>query len=125
MQPVTLEWIEKAEGDFRTAMREFRARKKPNYDAACFHAQQCAEKYMKAYLQEKSVSVDKTHDLLRLVSLMPMVVGLQAMKAQLALLSSAAVEFRYPGEQASRETAKECIQVCKSVRTEIQAILQL
>ena len=123
MQPVTHEWIEKAEGDFRTALREFRARKNPNFDAACFHAQQCAEKYMKAYLQEKSVSIEKTHDLLRLLSFMPMVVGLQAMKAQLALLSSVAVEFRYPGEQASRETAKECIQACKSVRTEVQAIL--
>ena len=32
------EWIQKAEGDFATAGRELRARKDPNYDAACFHA---------------------------------------------------------------------------------------
>jgi HEPN domain-containing protein len=43
MNPLTLEWIEKAEGDFATAQREQRARKMPNYDAVCFHAQQCAE----------------------------------------------------------------------------------
>jgi HEPN domain-containing protein len=125
MQPVTREWIEKAEGDFRTALREFRARKNPNFDAACFHAQQCAEKYMKAYLQEKSVSVDKTHDLVRLLSLMPMAIGLQAMQPQLALLSAAAVEFRYPGEQASREIAKESIQTSTSVRTEIRELLKV
>ncbi len=41
MQPLTQEWIEKAEGDFATASREVRARLLPNYDAVCFHAQQC------------------------------------------------------------------------------------
>ena len=46
MQPATSEWIAKAEGDFTTALREHRARKSPNYDAACFHAQQCAEKHL-------------------------------------------------------------------------------
>jgi len=125
MQPVTREWVEKADGDFRTALREFRARKQPNFDAACFHAQQCAEKYMKAFLQEKGISVDKTHDLIRLLSLMPMAIGLQAMQTQLALLSAAAVEFRYPGEQASREIAKESIQTCTSVRTEIRELMKL
>jgi len=50
MKPITAEWVTKAEGDFATLERESRARKNPNYDAACFHAQQCAEKYMKALL---------------------------------------------------------------------------
>ncbi len=45
MNPLTVEWVDKAEGDFTTALRELRARKSPNYDAACFHAQQCVEKY--------------------------------------------------------------------------------
>ncbi len=44
MNPLTSEWVEKAEGDLVTAQRELRARNKPNYDAACFHAQQAAEK---------------------------------------------------------------------------------
>ena len=39
MKPKTEEWIEKAEGDWATLTREFRARKNPNYDASCFHAQ--------------------------------------------------------------------------------------
>ena len=47
MKPLSLEWIEKAEGDFHSLECEVRARKHPNYDAACFHAQQCAEKYLK------------------------------------------------------------------------------
>ncbi len=52
MKLLTREWIDKAEGDFATASREIRVRKSPNYDAVCFHAQQCAEKYLKALLQE-------------------------------------------------------------------------
>lgn len=61
MNPLTLEWIEKAEGDIITAQREYRARKFPNYDAACFHAQQTAEKYLKAWLQEAGKDIPRIH----------------------------------------------------------------
>ena len=44
MNPLTVEWIEKASADLATAGREMRARRDPNYDAVCFHAQQCVEK---------------------------------------------------------------------------------
>lgn len=49
-------------------MREYRARKNPNYDAGCFHAQQCAEKYLKARLQEAGIHFAKTHNLLHLLN---------------------------------------------------------
>ena len=44
----------------------YRARKYPSYDAAVFHAQQCAEKYLKARLEEAAVGFARTHDLLML-----------------------------------------------------------
>jgi HEPN domain-containing protein len=62
MKPITGEWITKAEGDFATAQRELKAIDHPNYDAVCFHAQQCAEKYLKAFLQEANIAFPKTHD---------------------------------------------------------------
>jgi HEPN domain-containing protein len=52
MKPMTAEWVAKAEGDFAMVERESHARKNPNYDGVCFHAQQCAEKYLKARLCE-------------------------------------------------------------------------
>jgi HEPN domain-containing protein len=67
MKPTTAEWIEKAEGDFATMQRESRARRNPNYDAICFHAQQCAEKYLKARLVEADISFGKVHDLVALL----------------------------------------------------------
>ncbi len=48
MKPITAEWVSKAEGDFATVEREARARNNPNCDGVCFHAQQSAEKYLKA-----------------------------------------------------------------------------
>lgn len=42
MKPITAEWVEKAEGDFATARRELEINVNPNFDAVCFHAQQCA-----------------------------------------------------------------------------------
>ena len=58
MKPITEEWIVKAEGDFAMLERESRARKNPNYDGICFHAQQCAEKYLKARLCEAGISFE-------------------------------------------------------------------
>lgn len=55
MLPITREWVDKAEGDFATAERELQIKNNPNYDAVCFHAQQCAEKYLKARLQEANI----------------------------------------------------------------------
>lgn len=37
MKLTTLEWIDKAEGDFVTAQVSYRTRKRPNHDAVCFH----------------------------------------------------------------------------------------
>ena len=70
MKPLTREWIDKAEGDFATARREIRARQAPNYDAVCFHAQQCVEKYLKARLQEAELPFGRTHDLVALLNLL-------------------------------------------------------
>lgn len=49
--------------------REARARKRPNYDGLCFHAQQCVEKYLKARLCEAGIEFPKTHVLAALLDL--------------------------------------------------------
>lgn len=69
MNPIAAEYVDKAEGDFATAQREVAATVNPNYDAVCFHAQQCAEKYLKARLQESGIMFGKTHDLTLLLNL--------------------------------------------------------
>ncbi|MGF1515260.1 MAG: HEPN domain-containing protein [Elainellaceae cyanobacterium] len=67
MKPITREWGNKAEADFATAQREAQVTELPNYDAVCFHSQQCIEKYLKACLQEANIAFGKTHDLVALL----------------------------------------------------------
>lgn len=126
MKPLTLEWIEKAEGDFASAQREIRARKSPNYDAACFHSQQCIEKYIKARLQEADIPFGKMHDLSALLDLALHVEPFwEPFRPQLRVLSTYAVEFRYPGQSADRETAIEALRICRDIRKVIRKSLQL
>jgi HEPN domain-containing protein len=63
MKPSTLEWIEKAEEDFWAAGDVARCRKRPVWSTVCFHAEQCAEKYLKARMEEAGLPILRTHDL--------------------------------------------------------------
>jgi len=56
-------WIKKAENDLITAKNSIQIKPKPPLDAVCFHAQQCAEKYLKAFLVYHDIEFKKTHDL--------------------------------------------------------------
>ena len=127
MKPATLEWVQKAEGDWTTANRELRARNKPNFDAAAFHAQQCAEKYLKARLQEAGVPVQRTHDLVKVAeSLTPVPLELSAMRANLDLLNRYAVEIRYPGAVVpERRIARDLVSIAGAVRKLVRRELGL
>lgn len=117
MNPLTQEWVDKAEGDFASAGREVRARKNPNYDSACFHAQQCVEKYFKACLQEAGIAFAKTHDLVVLLDLLlPLEPNWNTLRVQLRELTMAAVEIRYPGKSADKVMAQEVYKLCTTMR---------
>lgn len=124
MQPLTSEWIQKAEGDLATARRELRARTAPNYDAACFHAQQCAEKYLKALLQEAVTPFGKTHNLSLLLDLLKdHYPALELIRPTLAMLSAYAVEYRYPGESADKTVARQAVKMAEEVKQLVAGFL--
>jgi len=125
MKPLALEWVVKSEAaDFATASREMRARKSPNFDAVCFHSQQCAEKRLKALLVEEAIPFSKTHDLIRLLDLLiPIYRPLELLRPHLAELTDFAVEFQYPGESADKQIAQIALGSCKLIRQEISLIL--
>jgi HEPN domain-containing protein len=124
MNPLTLEWVDKAEGDLLTARREYRVRKSPNYDAVCFHTQQAAEKYMKAFLQENGMSIPRIHSLADLLALIsktdPVFMQIQA---DTNILEGHAVQFRYPGLSANKMDAKEALSaaqlICSFIRNKL------
>ena len=126
MKPLTVEWVEKAEGDFAMLMRESRARKNPSYDGACFHAQQCAEKYLKARLCEAGIEFAKVHDLVALLNqTLVAEPGWEQFREDLAYLSDFAVAFRYPGESADKATASDARDRCRRFRRAARRALDL
>ena len=124
MKRLTREWVEQAEGDFATACRERRARKVPNYDAACFHAQQCVEKYLKALLQEEGIGSERTHNLGVLLDAVLSVEPIwESFRTSLNVLNAYAVASRYPGASADKETAADALRICREIRNEVRRSL--
>jgi HEPN domain-containing protein len=118
-------WVEKAEEDFALA-RSALQRKKPLVTGACFHAQQCAEKYMKALLVFKSTDFPKTHDLLMLNNLCSQAgIFLEIDLKLLNTLTDYAVRTRYPGEGPTVDDAKEAMQIAKLIRNFSRTFLGL
>ncbi|MEK7751787.1 MAG: HEPN domain-containing protein [Acidobacteriota bacterium] len=58
-------WVRKAESDL-IAMRA--SAEAGASDAACFHAQQAAEKFLKGYLAHRDCAIPPTHNLLKLIA---------------------------------------------------------
>ena len=125
MKEHTLEWIEKAEEDFRVAEWIIKA-PAASPAATAFHCQQCIEKWMKAILVEKEREVPKTHDLILLANLLTPVVSFgESTREILRTMTMYAVEHRYPGLMASPEDAAEAMESCRELRRRLRTILGL
>ena len=101
MKRLTAQWVRKAEDDIRGATSSAQS-KPPLNDLICFHCQQSAEKYLKGLLQEWGLEPPRIHDLVKLLSLLlPRDSKLRSLGRQLASLTSYAVDYRYPGDNAT------------------------
>jgi HEPN domain-containing protein len=126
MLPITNEWVEKAEADWATAERELRVCERANYDGVCFHAQQCAEKYLKAYLAEATIRFPHTHNLVALLTLAsPMEPSWTSLDADLRGLNLYAVVVRYPGMSATFDEAHDAVESCRRIRRQARWALGL
>lgn len=108
MPPLLAEWVQKAEDDFEAAQVLSRRRKRPLRDAACFHCQQCVEKYLKAYLVKHGVAPPRIHNLVQLLHLCTL--HDPKLSGHLSLtrgLNSYSVDLRYPGIFATADEAKD------------------
>jgi HEPN domain-containing protein len=112
-------WFKKAENDLTTAEHTMKL-KHPPCDTVCFHAQQCAEKYLKGFLTFHEIDFPKTHSLEDLVSLCRDVAPpIESELEDIETLSSYGVEVRYPDEiyyDIPKEDAVEAINIAKRVK---------
>ena len=125
MNPLTLEWVENAEEDY-VVVQLLHQGQNPVYNAICFHAQQCVEKYLKAWLQEANIPFPRTHDLKELLNLIvPTIPIWRAWQADFSKLSEHAVDSRYPGKFATADDTAHAMRICDEVRQSIREQLKL
>jgi HEPN domain-containing protein len=121
----TEEWIRKAEGDYRIAVRESKVIRGASYDGVCLHSQQCAEKYLKAFrvfhgnnyrrihplipLLEDCIKIDPTFEFIRVPC--DDITGID--------------QFRYPSDFATEEDARLALRSAKVIRKFIRQKLGL
>ena len=117
MQEITKEWVFKAEEDFISADLLMHAGEAPIPDYVCFHCQQCAEKYLKAYLQEHEIEFERKHDLSPLLELcVARDKEFERLDEDIRELDRFAVIVRYPGIIIKAETAKLALKQAERVR---------
>ena len=108
------DWVRHAKSDLDLATVE-----KPDdvlWENLCFHAQQAAEKSLKALLVFKNIEFPWTHNLRILLDLIPADMSVPEDVEDAAMLSDYAVTSRYPGDYptVTQTEYEEAIQLAKN-----------
>ena len=116
------QWVEKAEHDLTTAEHMLTLLEDCPFDTVCFHAQQCAEKYLKGLLTFRSADFPRTHDLVILLNLAGGSTALGFDLLNVEPLNRYPVEARYPGdwESFTREEAEEAVKLARKIREAVR-----
>lgn len=111
-------WIKKAESDLKLGKVSI-TNDDPSTDGICFYMQQCAEKYLKAFLTFNGKEIEKTHDIAKLINECSKVdKGFNSLfEFGVTELTDYAVESRYdilffPSE----DEAKDSIEIAEKVK---------
>jgi len=100
---VVQEWAAKAENDLKNAAHTLKLGRDCPTDTVCFHAQQCVEKYLKAFLVIAFLTVEEQRRLTEYATVM-----------------------RYPGpyEPIRLCEAKEAVRIARLVRRKILKLME-
>lgn len=126
---VAVEWLRRAEVDLLTARMLSARRESLEPWVVAFHAQQAAEKSIKAALVIEQVRIPRTHELERLAALLQTDWGLPD-DTRLAEMSRFAVVGRYPegmsdvGPEPDWADAEEAIALAESLYSTISAAVR-
>ena len=120
--PEYLAWVTKAEEDWLCIRNELQAEQKP-WSVICFHAQQAAEKYLKAFLVAHRSRPERTHDLGKLIEIgLEFDSTLDALRVDGDNLTDYAADVRYPDilaeveETTARQAVAAAERICAAIR---------
>lgn len=119
-------WLRHAEEDLRLARHAFELESAIPYKLIAYHAQQCAEKSLKAYFVYKNIDFPYTHNISLLLEMLPPSAGWSREILNAAILSSYAITTRYPGkDRVTKKEAVRAVSLADTVReTVIKALAQ-
>lgn len=126
MKALSQEWVDKAEADWMTARREFTTQEHPNYDAVCFHAQQCVKKYLLARMEEASIPFPATHHLGVLLSICADIEpSWDGFREPARELTANTVQIQHPGAMADEAMAQRSLDAGAAIRKAARGSLEL
>lgn len=118
-------WLAKADNDLLNIDNNLAAEQAP-WDTVCFHAQQAAEKVLKAYLVYHGQRPTRTHDLVALLAKCVEVdAQLAFLEGDCRKLSYYAVSSRYPADlfEPEESDAHAMLEACRRINTAIRSRL--
>ena len=122
------EWLVYADDDLHFARMGLALSEEqgPPYHLVAYHAQQCAEKYLKAYLVCLGVDFPRTHNISTLLELCSAHVQWPVTLRDAEELTDYAVATRYPGEAAevTAPDARRAIELAERVRSRVRTALR-
>lgn len=122
---VVKQWLEHAEEDLRLAKHAFKLSSSRPYKLIAFHAQQCAEKYLKAFLALKKVDFPYTHNISLLLEMSSKNAEWVKSLREAETLTDYAVTARYPGtEKVTKKDAEIAVKIANKVRSVVRKALK-
>ena len=115
-------WVDKAENDLANASLVLRSGRNGPMDTVAFHAQQCAEKYLKALLSFRGIDFPKIHDVELLLVLAEMTDEAVLSVDEQRLLTAYATVTRCPGdyEPVTVTEARRAVTLARRVRASVR-----
>ena len=119
------QWLDFAEEDLRLARHGFSVPGSPPYRLIAYHAQQCAEKYLKAYLVLHGIDFPFTHNIARLLELVPQEASWTEQLRDAEELTPYVITARYPGEdeEVTEDEARRAFDVAVRVQEVVRRAL--
>lgn len=120
-----LQWISHADEDLALAQHALQMSEGCPYRLVAYHAQQCAEKHLKAYLVHREVDFPYTHNITLLVELCSDTAEWADTLQDAEILTRYAMTTRYPGDDrlVSLPVAQRAIGMAVRVREAVRAAL--
>jgi len=113
------QWLVLADNDLALAEHASKTMRPIPYEIVCFHCQQFAEKYLKAFLVSKGHEPPYIHDLVKLTTLCEIENSIfSEIKQKCIILTSYGVQPRYPGNmQIIEEDMLRALHIVAEIKT--------